>query len=137
MPPAISSLAKLISILSWEVETHFMSLVARTVTWSGSPSRLILAMSFQAAWDRVMPQPRLGPPRTGGTGLHMVATVTWVTEFLKSTSNSVAPAGGMNCTSRTFMFGGRSRPSVGYAILVGPSVPGSHSLVPNGGKVGQ
>jgi hypothetical protein len=51
--------------------------------------------------------------RTGMMGLHCVSTFTLVMEFSKSTSKSVAPAGGTNCTSRTFMLGGRSSPFSG------------------------
>ena len=104
------------------METQLIPLiVARTVTLTGSPPRLVLAMSFHAACERVTPQPLLGPEgppssdmaRTGVMGLHGVSTLTLVIEFSKSTSKSVAPAGGTNCTSSTFMLGGSSSPSSG------------------------
>ncbi len=101
------------SILSTEVLTHVPSMVARTLTCKASPSRFVFAMSFQAAWGSVTPQPVLAPPRTGTIASHFVSTVTWVIEFVKSTSKRFAPLGGTNCTSSTFMFGGSSRPSSG------------------------
>ena len=93
--------------------THWPSMVARTMTLTGLPSRLALAMSFQAACGRVTPQPLLVPLRTSGTAAHSVSTRTSVIPFSKSTSYSVAFAGGTNCTSSTFMFGGNSVPSSG------------------------
>ncbi len=90
MPPVMSSFAKLISMLCSLVETQVPFVVARTVTFSGSPSRLMLAMSFHAICGSVTPQPTGGfwciESRTGKIESHIVSTRTSVTEFSKSTS---------------------------------------------------
>src|SRR5579862_8689537 len=113
MPPARSSLANETLTLAAELATHEPSRVARTVISTGSASRLWSAMSFHAAGGNVNPQPRLGPPRTSGTGTHEVSTATWVLVLVKSTSNRLASELGTNCTSSTFMLGGKRTPSGG------------------------
>ncbi len=77
----------------------------------------------------------MATPRVSLIGLHAVTTRTSVAVFSKSTSNSVSPVPGVNCTSITFMLGGRSTPSGGYTSL--GSLPAAHGVAGRSGNFGQ